>query len=88
MEKPIVVSNIGWANEMIIDGESGYLVAPKEHDLFAGKINDLLGDHELRKLISKAARTRVESVFDIKKIVTRNIAFYQLIRNEYSKKYT
>ena len=88
MEKPIVVSNIGWANEMIIDGKSGYLVAPKEHDLFAGKINDLLGDHELRKLISKAARTRVESVFDIKKIVTRNIAFYQLIRNEYSKKYT
>ena len=87
MEKPIVASNIGWAREMIVDGESGYLVAPKEHDLFAGKINDLLGDHQLRKLMSKAARTRVESVFDIKKIVTRNIAFYQIIRNEYSKKH-
>jgi glycosyltransferase involved in cell wall biosynthesis len=87
MEKPIVASNIGWAREMIVDGESGYLVAPKEHDLFAGKINDLLGDHQLRKLMSKAARIRVESVFNIKKIVTLNIAFYQIIRNEYSKKY-
>ncbi len=86
MGKPIVASNIGWAKEMIVDGESGFLVHPKGHDLFAGKINDLLADNQLRFDISKAARTRVESVFDIKKIVTQNIAFYQIIRNQNSKK--
>jgi glycosyltransferase involved in cell wall biosynthesis len=86
MEKPIVASNIGWAKEMIVDGVSGYLVHPKEHDLFAGKINDLLEEDQLRHAISKAARTRVESVFDIKKIVTRNIAFYQMVINQNSKK--
>ena len=79
IEKPIVASNIGWAKEMIVDGESGYLVHPKEHQLFADRINDLLEDIQLRQAISGAARTRIESVFDIKKIVIRNITFYQII---------
>ncbi len=87
IEKPIVASNIGWAKEMIVDGESGYLVHPKEHQLFADRINDLLEDIQLRQAISGAARTRIESVFDIKKIVIRNITFYQIIMNQNSKKY-
>jgi glycosyltransferase involved in cell wall biosynthesis len=28
-QKPVVNSDIGWANELIIDGESGFLVHPK-----------------------------------------------------------
>jgi glycosyltransferase involved in cell wall biosynthesis len=79
MEKPIVASNIGWASEMIMDGKSGFLVYPKEHDLFAAKINAVLEEESLRLVMSKAARERVVSVFDIKNIALQNKLFYESI---------
>ena len=85
MEKSIVVSNIGWAKEMIVDGESGYLVHPKEHHLFADKINILLEDNQLRLDMSAAARERVVAVFDIEKIAKQNVKYYQGIINKSHK---
>ena len=79
MEKPIVASNIGWATEMIDDGKSGYLVHPKDHNLFANKINDLLDGHQLRLNMSSAARQRVATVFDIQQIAQQNIEFYESV---------
>jgi len=79
MEKPLVASNIGWAQEMIIDGESGYLVDPKDHNLFAERINTLLQESKLRKEIVKSARDRIETVFDIKRVAKQNVAFYKSI---------
>lgn len=81
MEKPIVASNIGWAKEMIVDGESGFLVHPSNHDLFASRIVQLLENAKLSEKMIKNARTRVEYLFGVEKIVKDNIDFYQsLIR--------
>ncbi|WP_300978584.1 glycosyltransferase family 4 protein [Flavobacterium sp.] len=77
MGKPIVASNIGWATEMIDDGKSGYLVDPRDHNLFADKIIDLLKDEQLRLDMSKEARNRVESIFDIQKIALQNVKYYR-----------
>lgn len=81
MEKAIVASNIGWANEMIIDGESGFLVDPKNHDLFASQISQLLIDSSFSKEIGKNARTRVKDFFGMDKIASDNINFYNEIIN-------
>jgi glycosyltransferase involved in cell wall biosynthesis len=77
MQKPVVNSNIGWAKELILDGESGFLVHPKSHIEYAEKINSILDDNSLGKHIGKNARKRVESLFDIEKIVDENIRFYK-----------
>jgi glycosyltransferase involved in cell wall biosynthesis len=77
MQKPVVNSNIGWAKELIIDGESGFLVYPKNHNEFASKINTVLDDNLLVKQIGINARQRVESLFDIEIIADKNIAFYK-----------
>ena len=77
MEKPVVASNIGWAKEMIVDGESGYLVDPKDHQLFANRINSVFENTDLMIQIGNHARERVEVKFDIEKIATENIAFYK-----------
>lgn len=37
MQKAVVNSNIGWAKELIVDGESGFLVHPKDHTVYAEK---------------------------------------------------
>lgn len=81
MEKPIVASNVGWANEMVDDGENGFLAHPADHDLFAKKINTLLNDEELCLKMGKSARKKVEVFFDIKTIAKQNIEFYKSVIN-------
>ncbi|HEU4790444.1 MAG TPA: glycosyltransferase family 4 protein [Flavobacterium sp.] len=81
LHKPVVNSNIGWAQELLVDGESGYLVHPKDHDMFANKIISLLLDEDLCQIIGAAARRRVETNFDIEKIAKLNIGFYKSIIN-------
>lgn len=77
MQKTVVNSNIGWAKEMIVDGESGYLVHPKDHQLFANRINSVFENTDLMIQIGNHARERVEAKFDIEKIATENITFYK-----------
>lgn len=77
MQKAVVNSNIGWAKELIVDGESGYLVYPSNHDLYANKIIELLQNDNLCQQIAQQARVRVATKFDIKILVKENIDFYQ-----------
>ncbi|WP_017494931.1 glycosyltransferase family 4 protein [Flavobacterium sp. WG21] len=81
MQKAIVASDIGWAGEVIIDGESGFLVAPKNHSLFAAKILQLLDNSMLTKATGEKARSRVEQFFNTDKITSDNINFYKKIIN-------
>ncbi|MCV9931237.1 glycosyltransferase family 4 protein [Flavobacterium sp. LS1R47] len=77
MQKSIVASDIGWANEMIIDGESGFLVSPKNHELFASRIVQLLDDSSLGSEMGRNARNRVKEFFDTDKVAKDNIEFYK-----------
>lgn len=82
MQKAVVNSNIGWAQELIVNEESGFLVHPSDSSLYADKILELLRNDSLCLQIGKQARIRVEDKFDIKKIVRDNIEFYQKAINQ------
>ncbi|TXD81689.1 glycosyltransferase family 4 protein [Subsaximicrobium wynnwilliamsii] len=77
LQKPVVNSSIGWAQELIIDRETGFLVHPKDHVLFAERIISLLQNKDKCLTIGKAARSLVEDRFDIRKQAVKNIQFYQ-----------
>ena len=79
MQKPVVNTKIGWAKELIVDGESGFLVYPKNHQGYAAKITSILNDNALAKKLGDNARERVEKKFDITKIAAENIAFYKSV---------
>ena len=81
MEIPIVASNVGWAKEMIDEGDSGFLSHPTDHDTFSKKIITLLNNEELCLKIGKSARRKVEKSFDIKVLAKQNIEFYKGIIN-------
>jgi glycosyltransferase involved in cell wall biosynthesis len=81
MEKAVVASNIGWASEMIDEGENGYLADPLNHDFFAKKISSILNDEELGHTLGTQAREKVEKYFDISVIAKQNIEFYTRILN-------
>jgi glycosyltransferase involved in cell wall biosynthesis len=81
LEKPIVASNIGWANEMIDEGENGFLADPKDHVYYAKRIIDFLENENLRVEAGKAARNKIEAFFDIKVLANKNIEFYNKVIN-------
>ncbi len=79
LQKPVVNTNLGWAQELIDDGVNGFLVHPSEIELYAKQINKLLNDENLCSKIGKAARQKVETVFDIDNIAKLNIEYYKSV---------
>ena len=79
LEKAVVASNVGWANEIIDDGVDGFLVNPKDHSVYATKISQLLDDTDLRSSFEKNARKKSIDRFDLKVVVEKNVAFYRSI---------
>jgi glycosyltransferase involved in cell wall biosynthesis len=77
MEKPLVTSDIGWAKEVMVDGETGYTVDPKDHEVYAEKILKLMNDPTLAKQVGKAARERVLRKFSSEVVAEQNIRFYE-----------
>jgi len=76
LEKAIVVSDIGWSNEIIEDGIDGFKVNPKEHDAFADRINLLLEDDEVRQKMQINARQKIVKKFSTKVIALKAVQFY------------
>ena len=81
MEKALVTSNIGWATEVMIDGETGFIENPKKHQSYATKIIELLEDSELNATFGKNARKHVEANFSQELIGRQNSNYFQSIIN-------
>jgi glycosyltransferase involved in cell wall biosynthesis len=79
LQKAIVASNIGWATDVIDDGINGFLVHPKEHALYADKINELLQNASLQKEFGGAAREKVIAKFSIAVVAKQSMNFYKTL---------
>lgn len=77
MQKAIVASDIGWANEIIDNGIDGYLEHPKNHYEFAIKVANLLEDKEKNRLFGTEARKKVINKFSLDVVAKQNIEFYK-----------
>jgi glycosyltransferase involved in cell wall biosynthesis len=64
MALPVISSRSGAIPELIEDGVSGLLVAPRDETALAAGIARLLGDGALRRALGTAARRRAEERFD------------------------
>lgn len=81
LKKALVTSNIGWANEVMLNGETGFTVSPRKHVKFAEMVLKLLDDSALREEMGRNARKRVEEVFSSEVVVEQNIEFYKSVLN-------
>lgn len=79
MEKALVSSNMDWANELMIEGVTGYMVNPKDHVLYANRIVELLNDIPKCKVFGKSGRQRVVDHFSKEMIRSQNLKFYQSV---------
>lgn len=86
MEKPLITSNIGWAKEMMIDGETGFMINPKNHQDYANKMQQLLEDQDLANNFGKQARKVVLEKFESKMIAEKNSSLYKRINTKKGNK--
>ena len=80
--KPMVISDVSGAKEVLNDGTDGLIVPVKDPVAIAEKVNLLINDSNLRSKISKGALARVKD-FSIQKNVK---ILKETILNIYQKK--
>jgi len=73
---PVVATRVGGNPEAIIDGETGWLVAPGKPEELAMKIMDLLEDPQKAEKWGEAGRRRVEQNFSCEKMVAEFVKLY------------
>lgn len=64
---PAIVSKVGGLPEVVVDGECGFVVPPRDPSAIASAIMKLADDPELLRRFGEAARRRVITQFDYRK---------------------
>lgn len=77
MGKPCVSFDIDGAPEVVVPGETGFLVRPGDADGLARALNELLDDPELRERLGEGGRQRVDPTFRAETMVQEIDAVYQ-----------
>jgi glycosyltransferase involved in cell wall biosynthesis len=69
--KPSIVTNRGGPSEVVVDGETGYLVNPRDHEGIGSKIEALMSDDSLRARMGQRARECITANYTIEQSTTR-----------------
>ena len=75
--RAMVVTRSGGPQEIIDDGQNGFLVPPADADALARKINELLKNPARAGEFARAARDKVGSTFSIEKMIGEYEALYE-----------
>jgi len=73
---PIISTDVSAIPEVVIDGETGWLVPPRDADAIAAALSDALANPATRKARGTAGRKRLETHFTVDAMVERTIAVY------------
>jgi glycosyltransferase involved in cell wall biosynthesis len=76
MGKPCVSFDIGGAAEVVIPGETGYIVTPGDTGGLAAAVSRLLSDPQLRARMGEAGRRKVDPMFRAETMVAQIAALY------------
>jgi glycosyltransferase involved in cell wall biosynthesis len=75
---PVVATDVGGNAEAILNGETGWIVPPKDPPRMAEKIIDLLNDPERARRWGEKGRERVKTFFSIEKMLQKYLDLYTL----------
>ncbi len=81
LSKPIVATNIKGNNELVVHGETGYLVKPGNPEEISSYVLKLLNDQPLAKKMGRLGYSRVKEKFALNKIVEQTSSLYENLLN-------
>jgi glycosyltransferase involved in cell wall biosynthesis len=73
---PVVATRVGGVPELVTDGETGLLVAPKDPEALAAALLSLIEDRSSRLRMGRAARARIEESFSFTAMLDQYETFY------------
>lgn len=76
--RPVVASAVGGLTDLVVDGETGLLVPPRDPDALRAALDRLLGDRELRRNLGAAARERARERFSWTAVTDATLAAYRM----------
>jgi glycosyltransferase involved in cell wall biosynthesis len=76
-ERPVVATRLEGMPELVVDGETGLLVPPRDPAALAGAIVTLLADPTPAQSMARAGRKRVETHFSLRAKIDATEALYR-----------
>jgi len=77
LARPVVATEVGGLPEVVVDGETGLLVAPRDHMALARAVGALLSDPARARALGEAGLRRVETEFTVERMVAGYLALYE-----------
>ena len=77
--RAVVATDIGGTRELVMDGETGILVPPRDPTALAGAVQRVVGDDALARRLGSAGRERVFRLFSAATMVGRVVGEYDRI---------
>lgn len=78
---PLVATRVIGSEEVVVDGETGFLVPSRDARALAVAIGRLLEDPDLRRRFGEAGRRRFESFFTHERMTAATAAVYDELLN-------
>lgn len=75
--KPVVATNDGGTSELVLDGQTGYLVPSHDVGALTDRVLELLGNAELADQLGAAGRRRVETEFSLDAMCSAYLCLYR-----------
>jgi glycosyltransferase involved in cell wall biosynthesis len=79
---PVVATRVGGLPDIITDGETGYLVPPRDPEALAGAVLRLLQDPELASRMGQASQTMARERFAVQRLITDTETLYLRLLKE------
>lgn len=74
---PVISTTVSAIPETVVDGETGWLVPPRDADALAGALRAALTDPVARRARGANGRARLEAEFTVEAMVERTLAVYR-----------
>jgi glycosyltransferase involved in cell wall biosynthesis len=75
--RPVVAGAVGGLLDLVVDGETGLLVPPRDVPALRAALDRLLADPELRRRFGEAARQRAREHFSWQAVTDATVAAYE-----------
>jgi glycosyltransferase involved in cell wall biosynthesis len=76
--RPVVATNVGGLRDLVLDGETGLVVSPRDPAALRAALQRLLADEELRRRLGAAARDRARERFSWSTVTDATVAAYRM----------
>lgn len=76
--RPVVATAVGGLRDLVVDGETGLLVAPRDPNGLRAALERLLADRDLRSRLGAAGRERAREHFSWDAVTDATVAAYRM----------